>query len=171
MEGLKPILERRSCRTYTDQPVPEHIIETLLKAGMFAPSANNAQPWEFLVMQDAEKKEAASNIAPYWSMLKNAPLGILVLADVAGYRGPVKDYFIQDCSASTENILIAAEAMGLGGVWLGLYPREDRIKKIRAIYNIPGHIMPFSVVSLGYPDKPHHPHTTYHAEKVHRDVY
>lgn len=171
MEGLKPILERRSYRVYKDRPVPDDVVETLLRAGMYAPSAMNSQPWEFLVMKDAEKKEKVSNLVSYWSMLKKAPLGILVMANLNGYRAATKEFFVQDCSASTENILLAAQAQGLGGVWLGLYPKEDRMKQVAEIYNIPDHIIPFSLISIGYPDKELRPHRTYHAQKVHTDEY
>lgn len=171
MEGLKPILERRSYRVYKDEPVSEQVIETLLRAGMYAPSAMNSQPWEFLVMQDEGKKEQVSMLRPYWSMLKKSPLGILVMADTNGYRSSTKEFFIQDCAAATQNILLAAQAQGLGGVWLGMYPIEDVMQRMREIYSIPDHIIPFSVVSVGYPDKPLNPHRTYNDQKVHRDEY
>lgn len=171
MDGLSTILERRSCRVYQDKEVSEDVIHNLLKAGMYAPSAMNSQPWEFLVMQDAEKKEAVSDIVSYWSMLKKAPLGILVMANTNGYRSKMDEFFVQDCASSTTSILLAAYAQGLGGVYLGLYPHEDRIQKVREIYNIPEHIIPFSIVSLGYPHGTSHPHTTFHTHKVHRDEY
>lgn len=171
MDGLKPILERRSYRVYSDKAVPDDVLENMLRAGMYAPSAMNSQPWEFLVMKDGEKKRAVSKLVPYWSMLDKAPLGILVMANRNGYRASTKEFFIQDCSAATENILLAAQAQGLGGVWLGLYPKEEPMKKIREIYGIPEHIIPFSLMSIGYPDKELHPHTTYHADKVHVDGY
>ena len=156
---------------YQDKEVSEDVIHNLLKAGMYAPSAMNSQPWEFLVMQDAEKKEAVSDIVSYWSMLKKAPLGILVMANTNGYRSKMDEFFVQDCASSTTCILLAAYAQDLGGVYLGLYPHEDRIQKVREIYNIPEHIIPFSIVSLGYPDCTSHPHTTFHTHKVHRDEY
>lgn len=171
MEGLNTILERRSCRVYQDKPVGEDVIENLLRAGMYAPSAMNSQPWEFVVMQDAEKKQAVSEVAPYWSPLEKAPLGILVLANTNGYRASTVDFFVQDCACSTMNILLAAQAQGLGGVYLGLYPNMERVKKVRKIYDIPEHILPFSIVALGYPDNAMRPHTTFHTNKVHRDVY
>ncbi len=171
MDALTTILERRSCRVYQDKPVSEDVIHSLLKAGMYAPSAMNSQPWEFLVMQDAEKKEAVSHIASYWSMLKKAPLAILVLSRVNGYRAKPDEFFIQDCANSTTCILLAAHAQGLGGVYLGLYPHEDRMQKVRDIYEIPEDIIPFSIVSLGYPDCVSQPHTTFHTHMVHRDKY
>ncbi len=171
MDELKPILERRSYRIYKDKPVPEDVIKTLLRAGMYAPSAMNSQPWEFLIMKDHDKKEAVSALGSNWSMLKKAPLGILVMANTNGYRSSTKEFFIQDCSASTQNILIAAQAQGLGATWLGLYPKEKAMEKIRKIYAIPEHILPFSLISIGYPDKSLHPHTTFHVHKVHTDEY
>ena len=171
METLKAILERRSYRVYQDKPVSEETIETLLRAGMYAPSAMNSQPWEFLVMQEPGKKEAVSDLVSYWSMLRKAPLGILVMANTNGYRASTTEFFVQDCAACAENILLAAQAMGLGGVYLGLYPKQNLMKKIREIYDIPEHILPFAVLSIGYPDKPLQPHTTFHKHKVHRDGY
>ncbi len=171
MDSLKAILERRSYRVYQDKPVSEETIETLLKAGMAAPSAMNSQPWEFLVMQDVEKKAAVSELVQFWNMLKKAPLGILVMANLSGYRGSMPEFFVQDCALCAENILLAAEAMGLGGVYLGLYPKQSIMSKIREIYSIPEEIQPFALLSIGYPDRPLKPHTTFHSHKVHRDVY
>lgn len=171
MDALKTILERRSVREYTDKQVPDEVIENLLRAGMYAPSAHNSQPWEFLVMRDHDMKKAVSSIGRYWGMLKNAPLGILVMANLNGYKGSDSAFFAQDCSAATENILLAAHAQGLGGVWLGLYPKQELMKGVRAVYGIPEHIIPFSMVSLGYPAEEKFPHRTFHADKVHYDKY
>ncbi len=170
-EALRPILERRSCRSYTAEPVSEEALRTLLRAGMAAPSARNSQPWEFLVLRDLETKAAVSAAGPYWGMLKDAPLGIVVLANLEGYQASNTDYFIQDCSAAAENILLAAQAMGLGGVWLGLYPNEQRVEAVRRICNIPQDVIPAVLLSVGHPAKMPHPHTTFHDEKVHYDSY
>ena len=171
MDTLKAIMERRSCRVYQDRPVSEETIDALLKAGMVAPSAMNSQPWEFLLMQEPGKKAEVSALVSYWSMLKKAPLGILVMGNLNGYRASHTDFFIQDCALCSGNILLAAQAMGLGGVYLGLYPKQDIMEKIRAIYGIPEHILPFAVLSIGYPERPMQPHTTFPQHKVHRDVY
>jgi len=171
MEALKAILERRSCRVYKDTPVPDEVLENLLRAGMVAPSAMNSQPWEFLVMRDAEKKAAVSRIVSYWSMLERAPLGILVMANPNGYRASHTEFFAQDCALSCGNILLAAQAQGLGGVYLGLYPDKSRIRRVREIYNIPEHVYPFALLSIGYPEKPMQPHTGFHKHKVHYDQY
>lgn len=171
MDHLKPILERRSHRAYSDKPIPEEVVTNILKAGMFAPSAMNSQPWEFLIMKDDEKRTKVSEIVPYWSMLKKAPLAILVLANTTNYRASTKEFIVQDCAASTQNILLAAQAQGLGGVWLGLYPKKDRMAKISKIFNIPEHVLPFSITSMGYPYRELRPHRTFKEEKVHIDEY
>lgn len=170
-ERLKPILERRSYRVYQDRPVPDDVIDNLLRAGMFAPSAMNSQPWEFLVIRDAEKRAAIAALVSQWSMLAKAPLGILVMANTSGYRASTTEFFVQDCANSTTCILLAAQAQGLGGVYLGLYPKQDKMQKVREIFGIPAHILPFSLVSIGYPDKPLHPHTTFRKHMVHTDEY
>lgn len=171
MDMLKPILERRSHRTFLEKQVEDDVIENLLRAGMFAPSAENSQPWEFLVMKDSKKKEEVSMLRPYWRLLKNAPLGILIMGNKQGYRASTKEFIVQDCSASTQNILLAAQAQGMGGVWLGLYPKTDVMQKIREIFCIPEHVLPFSVVAIGYPDKELRPHRTFIERKVHVDEY
>lgn len=171
MDGLKAILERRSIRAYTEEQVSDEAIKNLLKAGMYAPSAMNSQPWEFLVIRDAEKKKAAAKLGLYWKMLAAAPLGILVMANLKGYKASSSDYFIQDCSAATENILLAAHAQGLGGVWLGLYPKQDRMQGLREIFGIPEDIIPFSLISIGHPAETKRPHASYREDKVHLDKY
>lgn len=170
-EALRPILERRSCRKYTDQPVSDEMVRTLLRAGMYAPSAHNSQPWEFIVLRDKEIKAAVSDEGKYWTMLKDAPLGILVLANLADYRSSHKDFFVQDCSACTQNILLAAHAMGLGGVWLGLYPRQELVEAVRRICGIPEDIIPVTLISVGYPAETPKPHGFFKEEKVHYDRY
>ena len=170
-EALKPIMERRSCRQYTGEPVSDEMLKTLLQAGMNAPSANNSQPWEFLVLRDEPLKAAVSAVGPYWGMLKDAPLGIMVLANLEGYRSSHTDFFIQDCSAATENILLAVHAMGLGSVWLGLYPNMERVKAVRTLCSIPEDIIPVTLISIGHPAQMPHPHTTFHEGKVHYDKY
>ncbi len=170
-EALRPIFERRSCRSYLNRPVSDETLELLLRAGMAAPSAMNSQPWEFIVLRDESIKAAISAIGPHWGMLKYAPLGILVLANIEGYRATRTEFFVQDCSACTQNILLAAQALGLGGVWLGLYPHEQRMQEVRRICGIPQEVMPVSLVSIGYPDNRPAPRDSYIAEKVHTDRY
>ncbi len=149
MEVLDAVFNRRSIRQYTLEQVGDDAIETLLKAGMYAPSAVNKQPWEFIVFRSQETMRRIVDVHPNASMLLRANAAILVCWDEnrqhdTGY-GPV------DCAAATQNILIAAHGMGLGAVWVGIYPRQQRMEAIHEIFNLPGHIRGFSIISLGYP--------------------
>lgn len=149
MDVLEAILNRRSIRQYTGQTISDDVIETLLKAAMYAPSAVNKQPWHYIVFRDREIGEKIISFHQNASMLRQADAAILVCWDEelqhdAGY-GPV------DCSAATQNILLAAFGHGLGSVWIGLYPRIQRMESIHALFGLPQNIKPFSIVSLGYP--------------------
>ncbi len=149
METLKAIMTRRSIRKYTDKPVSDEIIKKLLEAGMAAPSAGNQQAWHFVVINNRQILDEIPNIHPYSQMLTQAPVAILVCGNVEDER--YKGYWVQDCSAATENILLAAHGLGLGAVWLGVYPRKDRVDGICELLNIPKHIVPLSLISIGYP--------------------
>jgi nitroreductase len=160
------IMTRRSIRQYTDQPVPEEVETQLLRAAMAAPSAKNQQPWHFVVVRDRTLLEAISEASPYSGMTRNAQLAIVVCAAI-DEKDP--GYWPQDCSAATENLLLAANALGLGAVWLGFYPLADRVVKMRALLDIPEHIVPFSVVPLGYPAEHPAPADRFDAQRIHRD--
>jgi nitroreductase len=121
----------------------------LLIAGMYAPSARNQQPWHFLVVRDRSTLERIRSVHPYASMLSGAALAILVCGDETLELS--RGYWSVDCAAATQNILLAAHAVGLGAVWLGVYPREERQESIREIFGLPTHIHPFSLVSVGRP--------------------
>ena len=145
-----PVLERRSIRKFTDDPVPDDHVNTLLKAGMSAPSAANERPWHFVVIRERSLLDAVAKFHPYARMITQAPLAILVCADPQLERS--KGFWVEDCSAATENILIEAQEIGLGSVWLGIYPREDRVENMRRIIaGMPEHIVPFALLPVGYP--------------------
>ena len=154
MDSLKAIFTRRSIRKYTNEPVPDPIIMELLAAAMAAPSAGNEQPWHFIVINDRQILNEIPKFHPYSQMLKEASVAILVCGDVMleKYTG----YWVQDCSAATENILIAVQAKRLGAVWLGIYPIAERVTGMRELLGLPEHVIPFSLVPIGYPaeDKP-----------------
>lgn len=145
---------RRSIRKYTDQKLTDDQIKDLLTAGMYAPSAGNAQPWAFVVIDDKTILEQITNFHPYAQPCINATVAILVCGNLE--KEKFKDLWIQDCSAATMNIHMAAHAMGLGSVWMGVYPVEERVNGLRELICAPDHIIPFSIISLGYPaeDKP-----------------
>ena len=132
---MKEILERRSIRKYTGKPVSDELIEKLLRAAMAAPSAGNQQPWEFVVIKDRNTMDAVTEIHPYSLMLKEAAFAIVVCADLEKEKH--QGYWPQDCAAATENILIEAQYLGLGAVWLGVYPREDRVEGVKKLLNLP----------------------------------
>ncbi len=167
MDAMEAILTRRSIRRYTDDPVPEEVVQQLLKAAMSAPSASNQQPWQFIVIDDRKILDEIPRFHPYSSMLREAKVAILVCGDVT--REAFKGYWIQDCSAATENILIAARALGLGAVWLGIYPREERFKKMQALLKLPEHIVPLSLVSIGYPAETKPPSNRFDPSRIHRN--
>src|SRR5665647_680519 len=145
---MKEIFERRSIRKYSKLPIPDDDIEKLLRAAMAAPSAGNQQPWEFIIIKDKNILAAIIKIHPYSQMLKEAQLAIVICADLE--KEIHSGYWVQDCSAATENILIEAQHLGLGSVWLGVYPKEDRVKGLTELLNLPVRVIPLSIVSLGY---------------------
>jgi len=161
------LFARRSIRRYTNQPVSEEQIKLLLKAAMAAPSAANLKPWHFIAITSRPILNKLANAHPHAKMLTQAALAICVCGEPAINER----MWVQDCAASTENILLAATGLGLGAVWLGVYPREERIEPIRQILGIPNHIVPFSLVSIGYPAEQLPPRTQYDEARVHRDVW
>ena len=166
---MKSILNRRSIRKYTSRAVEESKIEQLLKAAMAAPSAGNEQPWEFVVVRDRTTLNAIPKIHPYSLMLYEASVAILVCGDLS--REKYSGYWVQDCAAATENMLLAAVELGLGAVWLGVYPAEERVSEIRKLLNIPETVVPFSLVSIGYPAEQHEPTDRFDPSRIHYDKW
>jgi nitroreductase len=164
---MKNILERRSIRKYTDEPVSDDDLKNLLKAAMAAPSAGNQQSWEFVAVRDRDTLNTMIRFHPGggYNMLGHAPLAIVVCGDLE--RQLHEGYWVQDCSAATENILIAAHSLGLGAVWLGAYPREDRVGKIKELLGIPENIMPLCIISVGHPAEEKKPSNRYDETRIH----
>ena len=165
MDAIKTILERRSIRKYTDKPIAEEIVKELLNAGMHAPSARNIQPWHFVVVNERHILDELAVVHPYAKMLKQATLAILVCGDKKLQE--MDGYIIQDCSAVTQNILLAVHAHGLGAVWLGMYPREQRMQGVAELLNLPDHILPVSLISIGYPDEQKEAPERYNTDRIH----
>lgn len=163
------IFKRTSVRKYTQEKVSLEQIEMLMRAGMAAPSARNAQPWEFVVIQDRETLLQITEFHPYSFMLKEAPLAIVVCADTQNESPELKglDYWVQDCAAATENIMLQAAEMGLGSVWLGVFPKENIYKPLAKLLGVPSNIVPFSIIALGHPDGEVHPKNKFDAKKIH----
>jgi nitroreductase len=167
METMEAILSRRSIRKYTTKPVPDNLIQKLLEAAMSAPSAGNEQPWHFIVIKDRKILDEIPKIHPYAEMAKEASVAIVVCGDLT--LETHKGYWIIDCSAAAENILIAAHANGLGAVWAGLYPREDRVKGIRKLLGIPEHVIPMALIPIGYPAEKKQKENRFNNSRVHYD--
>ena len=148
---MEEIFERRSIRKYKDKEIEEEKIQKLLKAAVAAPSAGNEQPWHFIVIRDQEKLSHLAEIHPYAKMLKNAPLAIAVCADLDEQK--YEGFWVQDCSAATQNILLEAVSLDLGAVWIGCHPAEDREKLISDYLEAPENIKTLSLISIGYPDE------------------
>jgi nitroreductase len=165
MELYDGLITRRSIRKYSDYPVSRDIIEKIVKAGMYAPSAVNCQPWHFVIIDDTKIFNDIMDVHPYSKMLEGAQWAILVLGDEKLEHAP--GYWAVDCGAATQNILLAAHAEGLGAVWLGLHPREERKKAISELFSLPDHILPFSLISLGYPAEEKETPDRYKKDRIH----
>jgi nitroreductase len=169
MDAIEAIKTRRSIRKYLKKSIPDKIVHELLELGMNAPSAGNEKPWHFIIIKNIEILRAIPKFHPHSNMLKEASLGILVCFDINLEKH--KDMAIQDCSAATENILIASNAKGLGAVWLGIYPREERINGMKKILNLPENVIPFSLISLGYPGENKENQKRYDPSRIHYDKW
>ena len=169
---LETIMTRTSIRQYTDQPVEKEKIEAMLRAGMAAPTAVNAQPWHFVVVSDKAKLGELAAANPRAGMLKSAPLAIVVCGDMSkAMEGKGRQFWIQDCSAATENILLAAHAQGLGAVWTALYPMEERIQPVSEALKLPDTLIPLCTVVIGYPAEQPEPKDKWKPENISYNEY
>ena len=169
---LETIMTRTSIRQYTDQPVEKEKIEAMLRAGMAAPTAVNAQPWHFVVVSDKAKLGELAAANPRAGMLKSAPLAIVVCGDMTkALEGKGRQFWIQDCSAATENILLAAHAQGLGAVWTALYPMEERMQPVSEALKLPDTLIPLCTVVIGYPAERLEPKDKWKPENVSYNEY
>ena len=160
---LQLIFSRRSVRSYTGEKIEEDDIHSLLEAAMAAPSAGNSKPWHFVAVTEADKLEALSEAHQYGKMLPKAALAITVCGDPS-----LSTWWVQDCTAATENLLIAAAGLSLGAVWLGIHNNPERENAVRAILGIPDTIGVLSLISLGHPSETPEPRTQFDAGRVHR---
>lgn len=153
LDALENIMTRRSVRYYTDQPISDEALETILKAGMAGPSCTNARDWSFIVTRDPEILNKIANANGRTAdPLRQAKLGILVLGDLERAFRPAPDYWIIDGSIAAQNMILAAHALGIGSVWLGTYPQMERVDAQRKLLDLPDTVVPHSVIAFGYPD-------------------
>ena len=167
--ALDVIMSRRSVRTFTDKEVSEAQVETLLRAAMAAPSAGNAQPWEFVVMRDKKLLAQVPAINPYAAFAPKASVGIVVCTDPNHEKFP--GYWVEDTSAATQNLLLAAHALGLGAVWTGVYPDKDRVSAFRSLIQAPERIIPMAFILIGYPQNLPKPADRFLPERIHQNTW
>ncbi|MDE6654581.1 MAG: nitroreductase family protein [Muribaculaceae bacterium] len=170
---IENIMTRTSVRQYdSERTISSDTVEILLRAAMAAPTAVNKQPWQFVVLDEREAIDSLCTYLPYAKMLEHAPLAIVTCGDLTkAIEGEGETYWIQDVSAATENLLLAAHALGLGAVWTGLYPISDRVKGVQKALGMPDSIVPLAVVPVGYPAMDQSPKDKWDSAKVHYNKY
>lgn len=169
MEAIECIMSRRSIRKFTDVPASEAQIDMVLRAAMAAPSAGNQQPWRFVVLTERDALNAAAATTPYGKMLESAAFGLIVCGDTSELKHPTM--WEQDCSAAVQNALLAAHALGLGAVWLGFWPKMERVEPLKRAFSIPEGVEPLAVIAFGDPAEEKGPANRHNSEFVHRDTW
>lgn len=165
--AIQNIMTRTSVRQYTGKAIPADTVEILLKAAMAAPSAINKQPWEFVVLNDVAKREKIGEAVPgVGDKTKTAGAVILVCGNKDRFIEDAPEYWVQDCSAATENLLLAANALELGAVWCGVYPVHERVAQVREILGLPANLIPLNVVTIGYPTALQNPKDKWDPAKI-----
>jgi nitroreductase len=169
MELIDCMFQRRSIRRYKEKHVDRETLELLIKAAMAAPTACNNQPWEFIAIRE---KETMDNLRKKLVMGRyNAPAAIVVCGNMKLAMGGLKHHWDQDCSAALENILLAATALGLGSIWIGVYPIPSFIESVREALNIPEYVVPLGIAYVGYADEEKEPRTQYNEKRVYWEKY
>lgn len=165
MELYDGLITRRSIRSFKPDPLDREQVEELVRAGMYAPSAVNCQPWHFIVIDERPVMDQIMEIHPYAGMLREAQYAVMVCGDEKLEHAP--GYWVVDCGAATQNILLAAHSKGIGAVWLGLHPREERKKAMSKLFELPGHVKPFALIALGYPNEEKPVPERFKRERIH----
>lgn len=169
-EVIRTIIERRSVRHFRNEAIEPGLLDQILTAAMAAPTAINAQPWAFVLVDQPGLLATLGEVLVNGRMLATAAAAIIVCGDLGRtLPGDDSDYWIQDCSAATQNILLAAHSLGLGAVWVGVYPHQDRVSAVSGTVRLPGHIIPLSVVALGHPLGVELPKEKFKARNIHRN--
>ncbi len=158
---------RRSVREYTAEPVTDEQVEAMLKAAMAAPSAQDLRPWHFVVVRKRKLLDRLAEVHKYAHMLEKAPLAIVVCGD----EEVSEQHWVEDTCAATQNLLLAATAVGLGGVWISVYPSKKRQKYVRDLLDIPDHIGVLCLVAVGHPAEETKPRTCYDPKRVHQEKW
>jgi nitroreductase len=170
-DAITVIHNRKSVRNFTGEGVTAEQLDILLRAGMCAPTAVNMQPWAFVVVTNRSTLDSLANGLPFAKMLYKAGAAIIVCAIPEKAYDQRKEYAIIDCSLASENILLAAEAIGLGAVWTAAYPYDDRAGHVRKVLNIPQEIIPLNVIPIGHPTGEDQPKDKYKPENIHYEKW
>ncbi len=165
METMKTILTRRSIRKYKAEEISKEQINEIIKAAMYAPSAFNNQPWQFIAVDKREILDEIFKIIPHAEMLKQAAAAIIVCGDKNSEENI--HLIALNCSAATQNALLAIHDLGLGAVWVSAYPAEETITGLKKLFNFPENIVPISILSIGYPDEEVTAEERFKPEKIH----
>lgn len=165
---LHNILQRKSVRAYTDRAVSHEQLDTLIRAAMAAPTGRDMRPWHFIVLEGRHQLSPLAEQLPYAKMLAEAQAAVVVCGDmsVTDKEGNPSRNWTFDCSAATENLLLQAEAMGLGAVWTGVYPYDERLEAVKQALHLPDHLIPLNVIPIGYPKGDPQPKDKYDPTKV-----
>ena len=164
---IENIMSRASVRRFTNKAISKDTLETIVKAGMAAPTAVNKQPWEFIVVTDRVVLDSLMAHHPH-ANLETATAAIVVCGNMENaLEGDGQAYWIQDCSAATENILLAAHSLGVGAVWCGVYPMQDRVAPVRETLKLPSYVTPLNIITMGYPAAPSQPKDKWNPDKLH----
>lgn len=169
MDTFKALLTRRSIRKYAIGDIPQDSIKRIIEAGMHAPSAGNQQPWHFIAINNKGILSTVPQYHPHAQMMREAAAAVLVCADLTLEKH--KGYWVQDCSAAVENMLLAAHDLGLGAVWLGVYPREDRVKALSKLFGLPDSVIPFAIIPIGYPAEQKKREHRFNTERIHYEKW
>ena len=167
-QKLDFIFSRRSVRKYHDREVPAEMLDDLLQAAMAAPSAVARDPWHFIVLTERKTLDRLADILTHGQMLRQATAAFVVCGDITRAHDQLESYMLQDLSAAVENILLAANALGLGTCWLGVHPRPERMQGIRDLFQLPDDIVPMCGIAIGWPKDPPPARTRYNPDKIHR---
>lgn len=165
------IFSRRSIRTFTQQEIPENVLIDLLEAAMAAPSAVAKDPWRFIVLRSRPALDQLAAALPNGKMLGGAAAALVVCGDLDQAHDRQLSFLLQDLSAAIENILLAANALGLGACWLGIHPREERIAAVSRSFDLPEQVIPVAGIALGWPAQASPPRTRFNAAYVHQEKW
>ena len=169
--ALDLIFARRSVRVYAPGEVGDDVIQKLLEAAMAAPSAAAADPWRFVVIRSRELLGKMAEALPFGRMISSAALGVVVCGDQQASHDQQLSYLLQDCSAATENLLLAAQALGLGACWLGIHPRQQRVESVSRLLSLPPGVIPVCCIAIGRPGEEKEARTRFNASHVHYEKW